>query len=87
MIIGDMNRAVGCDNLGIKGSNSRVSPGGQLIRELLQQEAQEKQEYFLLNASDMAEGGPWTWVSRADSSVRSCIDLCIVSANLMPYVT
>ena len=60
-----------------------------MLRDLLEQEQEEEQkkEYFLLNASNMAIGGPWTWVSRADSSVRSCIDLCIVSANLMPFVT
>ena len=91
IIIGDLNRAVGSV---IEGNSSTVSPGGQLVRDLLEQEQEgqeeeeeHKKEYFLLNSSNIAEGGPWTWVSRADSSIRSCIDLCIVSANLMPYVT
>ena len=90
-MIGDLNRAVGSI---IEGNNSTVSTGGQMLRDLLEQEQEEqeqeeeqKKEYFLLNASNMAIGGQWTWVSRADSSVRSCIDLCIVSANLMPFVT
>ena len=30
--------------------------------------------------------GPWTWVSRADASIRSCIDLVIMSADLAPYL-
>ena len=90
ILIGDLNRAVGSV---IEGNNSTVSPGGQLVRDLLEQEQEgqeeeeQRKEYFLLNSSNMAEGGPWTWVSRADSLIRSCIDLCIVSANLMPYVT
>ena len=32
------------------------------------------------------EGGPWTWVSRADSRVKSCFDLVIISADLAPYL-
>ena len=35
----------------------------------------------------VAEGGPWTWVSRADSQIRSCLDLVIVSANIRQYVS
>ena len=33
LIIGDLNRAVGCDEWGVAGNHSRVSYGGQLIRE------------------------------------------------------
>ena len=79
-----MNRAIGSDKMGVKGNHPGVSHGGSLIRELLEQ---EEQEYFLLNAWEEAEGGPWTWVSRADGAVKSCIDLVILSANLMPYLT
>ena len=32
------------------------------------------------------EGGLWTWFSRADHRVRSCIDLVIMSADLAPYL-
>ena len=46
----------------------------------------ETGEYILGNSTDKVEGGPWTWVSRADNSVRSCIDLVIMSADLGPYL-
>ena len=52
------------------------------MRELLQD-----QEYVLLNSIQQAEGGPWTWISHADSNMKSCIDLVIVSADLMPHVS
>ena len=42
---------------------------------------------MLLNGLNLAEGGPWTWVRRGDPSCRSCLDLAIASANLVPYVT
>ena len=32
------------------------------------------------------EGGPWTWVSRADSSADSCLDFVIMSADLAPFL-
>ena len=37
------------------------------------------------NSSDKMEGGPWTWISRADRNIRSCIDLIIMSADLAPF--
>ena len=43
-------------------------------------------EYILGNSLDKVEGGPWTWVSRADSSIRSCLDLVIMSADLAPFL-
>ena len=53
-----------------------------MIRELL-----EDKEYSLLNTIQEAEGGPWTLVSRADNSIKSCLDLVVMSANLTPYLT
>ena len=82
VFIGDMNCAIGNDSLGVKDNHPKVSYGGSLIRELL-----ETKEYFMLNALEVAEGGPWTWVSRSDSSVKSSLDLVVLSANLMPYLT
>ena len=35
----------------------------------------------------MSEGGPWTWTSRTDKSLKSCLDLVIISSNLLPYAT
>ena len=82
VLIGDYNRAIGNDSLGVKGNNSAVSYCGSLLRELL-----GEKEHFLVNGSDMTQGGPWTWVSRADNRIRSCIDLVIISTNLRPYIS
>ena len=59
----------------------KVSYGGRLVLELL-----ETGEYILGNSSDKVEGGPWTWISRADGSIKSCIDLVIMSADLAPFL-
>ena len=74
-----MNRAIG--NL-VEGNHPTVSHEGSMIREIL-----EDKDYTLLNSIQGAEGGPWTWVSRADSSVKICLDLVVISANLKPYLT
>ena len=79
LIIGDMNRAVGADELGVEGNHDKVSFGGQLIREMV-----EENNYKCLN--NMAVGGPWTWVQRGKESVRSCIDLAYASSNLLPFI-
>ena len=81
-MLGDLNRAFGTGDQGVPGNHKKVSYGGQLVRELL-----EEQEYVLLNSIPQAEGGPWTWISWADSNIKSCIDLVIVSADLLPYVS
>ena len=81
LLIGDFNRAIGAGMLGIKENKPKESYGGKLVLELL-----ETGEYILGNSTDKVEGGPWTWVSRADSRVRSCIDLVIMSADLAPYL-
>ena len=78
------HRAIGSGSLGMEGNHQGVSYGGRLVRELLDG---DRKEYFLVNGLKETEGGPWTWVSRADSRVKSCIDLVIVSANLRPYVS
>ena len=82
LILGDLNRAVGAGILGVPGNNPRVSFGGTLVRELL-----EEQEYTLVNGLDLAEGGPWTWESAADCRTKSCLDLVLVSAGLLPHVS
>ena len=82
VLIGDMNRAIGSDILGVQGNHATVSFGGTLIRELL-----EDKDYCLVNSLDLVEGGPFTWVSRVDSSIQSCLDLVVLSANLLPFLT
>ena len=81
LLIGDFNRAIGAGRLAVQENKTKVSYGGKLILELL-----ETGEYILGNGTNKVEGGPWTWVSRADSEVKSCIDLVIMSADLAPYL-
>ena len=82
ILLGDLNRAIGAGKQGVPDNHQKVSYGGQLVRELL-----ETDEYVLLNSSPQAEGDPWTWVSRANSKVKSFNNLVIVSADLVPYVS
>ena len=81
LIMGDMNRAVGNDEWGTKGNKERVSNGGKLIRDLL-----KTNQYILLNNLNLVEGGPWTFIDRQDSTRKSCLDLCIISVNLLPFI-
>ena len=90
MVIGDMNRAVGSGELGIMGNKEQVSPGGKLIRE----ELLESGEYVLVNGlagrggGVEVVGGPWTWCQPGrEEEVKSCLDLVIVSASLLPFIT
>ena len=55
LLIGDLNHSVGADKLGIKGNKVKVSYGGELLRDLL-----EEENYVLLNNLELATGGPWT---------------------------
>ena len=80
LLIGDLNRAVGAEPWGIKGNKTNISFGGQLVRDLLEQE-----EYILLNNLDLIEGGPWTWVSRSDPGIKSCLDLAIISDLVLAF--
>ena len=81
-MLGDMNRAIGAGELGVEGNKPNISYGGQLIRDLL-----ASKKYSLLNSQPIAEGGVWTWVDRSNPTVKSCLDLGIVSAGLLPFVT
>ena len=82
VIIGDLNRAVGSDNWGVQANKDKVSPGGELIRNLLKTE-----RYIMINNLDLVQGGPWTWVDRQDGSRRSCLDIGIVSVSLVAFVS
>ena len=81
LMIGDMNRAIGADKLGIPGNKELVSVGGQLIREEMLKDG----EFILLNNQAKTEGGPWTWVQAGKEEVKSCLDLAIESAELLPF--
>ena len=52
ILIGDINRSIGSDSLGVRGNHASVSYGGTLIREML-----EDKEYTLVNNLDLVEGG------------------------------
>ena len=65
LLVGDLNRAVGGGELGVEGNSSKISYGGQLIRDLV-----SAGDYVLLNNLSLAVGGPWTRVCPG-----SCLDL------------
>ena len=45
LLAGDLNKLVGCDELGVPGNDSTVSPGGRLLRGLL-----ESEDWVLVNS-------------------------------------
>ena len=65
----------------MQGNKPEVSKGGVLVRELL-----ASKEYVLVNNTDKAEGGPFTRVDPGNANNRSCLDLCIISVNILPYI-
>ena len=77
LLVGDLNRAVGRGELGIEGNSSKISYGGQLIRDLI-----GAGEYVLLNNLSLAVGGPWTRVCPGAGG-SSCLDLAIGSRELV----
>ena len=84
LLMGDMNRAVGSDELGIPGNKELVSKGGELIREELLKDGR----YVLINGvkTGLVEGGPWTWTQPGKEETKSCLDIAIISSALLPYV-
>ena len=52
-----------------------------MIRELLR-----TKEYVLLNNLPLTTGGPFTWEQPGKEEVKSCLDLAIASAGLVPFV-
>ena len=81
MLVGDLNKLIGNDNLGIEGNNAQISFGGQLVRELV-----ASGDWILLNNSERAVGGPWTREDPSNTNIKSCLDLVLLSKNLDPYV-
>ena len=82
LIMGDWNRAMGADKWGVSGNKPYISPGGQLIREQLL----ETGDFTLLNSLELCQGGPFTWQQAGKGEVKSCLDLALASANLLPFV-
>ena len=81
VLIGDMNKHVGDV---IKGNHTKVTFGGQLIREIL-----KTKKYVLLNSTNKVRGGPFTRYNPAapeDDDLKSCLDLILISKELLKYV-
>ena len=78
LLMGDLNKHVG--NL-VEGNTDYVSFGGQLVRNLI-----ETGKYILVNGTDKARGGPFTRYDPARPGKKSCIDLVILSKELLKYV-
>ena len=83
LILGDWNIQIGNDEWGVEGNHGKVSYGGKLLRQMLQD---ENSDMILLNNSDKAVGGPWTREDPADSSKKSVLDLAVCSRQLERYV-
>ena len=83
LLVGDQNKHVGADNLGVEGNLARVSRGGQLVRDLL-----ATGDWHLVNGMgrEVVEGGPTTREDPA-SGEKSCLQLFVVSTELKPFVS
>ena len=80
---GDLNKLAGSDKWGIPGNHPEISLGGRLLRGLL-----ITGDWVLVNAlgGEIVEGGPFTRRDPATGN-ESCLDLFIVSRELLPYVS
>jgi hypothetical protein len=81
ILIGDFNKHIGCDELGVSGGNELITFGGSLVRDLLATE-----DYILINNSNKTTGGPFTRFDPAGKAKKSCLEFVIVSAFLEPFV-
>ena len=79
---GDLNKLVGCGELGVPGTSPETSIGGKLLTEML-----STKDWVLVNGqgSEVVERGPYTREDPATGKL-SCLDLSIVSRELWPYV-
>ena len=81
ILIGDLNKAVGNGQYGVKDNNNKVSFGGKLIHKLLSTE-----RFTLVNNSSKCFGGPFTRVDPSNPSTLSCLSLVIVSIDLYDFI-
>ena len=63
VIMGDLNKHIGSDHLGVKGNHDKISFGGSLVRDLL-----DKGDMILVNNSEKAEGGRFTQKDPSDTN-------------------
>ena len=81
ILCGDFNKHLGDI---IPGNHQKCSFGGKLVKTFLKSD-----KYVLVNATEKAEGGPFTRYDPSDpknDNLKSCLDLAIVSKNLFRYV-
>ena len=81
VLCGDFNKHVGDI---VKDNHTKVSVGGNLVRNFL-----ANNRYTLLNSTNKACGGPFTRYNPgcpSNNQAKSCLDLCIVSNELVRYV-
>ena len=79
----DLNKLVRTGEFGVPGNTSDISLGGRLLRELL-----APRNWSLVNGlgREVVKGGPFTREDPA-TGIMSCLDLWIVSRELLPYVS
>ena len=83
ILVGDLNKHIGNDDLGVRNSHPKITFGGELVRALL-----SEGKYVCLNNHPSAVGGPFTRYDPScpgDKNKMSCIDLVIISKNLLPF--
>ena len=84
ILIGDLNKHTGNDELGINNNHSKISFGGELLRGFL-----SSGRYICLNNSRKASGGPFTRYDPSKPIIRehmSCLDYVIISKALEPFI-
>ena len=79
IILGDLNKHIGNDDLGVRNNHPKITFGGEFVRAML-----EDGEYICLNNHPNAIGGPFTRLDPATGKL-SCLDLVIISKELLPY--
>jgi hypothetical protein len=81
-LAGDLNKLVGQGNLGVTGNHPDISLGGRLLLDLL-----GTGNWVLVNGlgQEVVTGGPFTRKDPATGNM-SCLDMFVVSTNLLPYV-
>ena len=83
IVIGDLNKHIGNDDLGVKDNHPKITFGGELVRALL-----TDRNFILLNNHPDAAGGPFTRYDPAYPTTldkMACLDLVLISRNLLPY--
>ena len=84
LLLGDMNKHISNDELGIEGNHDKLSFGGQLIRGLL-----ANGKYLCINNSSKTVNGPFTRLDPSrpdDRDGMSALSLVFASVKLEPFI-